>query len=56
MLIVPITIKDIVHNETHEMKFKVGFVGCEQNDKNEVFPVQGWFISPSNKFERESII
>ena len=56
MLIVPITIKDIVHNETHEMKYKVGFVGCDQNDKNEVFPVQGWFISPSNKFERESII
>ena len=32
------------------MKYKVGFVGCDQNDKNEVFPVQGWFISPSNKF------
>ena len=56
MLIVPFTIADNVHNKTYDMKYKVGFVGCDQNDKNEVFPVQGWFISPSNKFERESII
>ena len=56
MLIVPITIKDIVHNETHKMKYKVGFVGCDQNDKNEVFPVQGWIVSPSTKEERESKI
>jgi len=31
-----------VHNKTYEMNFKVGFAGCDINDKNEVFPVQGW--------------
>ena len=54
MLIVPFTVKDEVHNKTYLMKYKVGFVGCHQNEKNEVFPVQGWFVSPSTKEERES--
>ena len=56
MLIVPFTIEDLVHNKTYLMKYKVGFVGCDQNDKNEVFPVQGWIVSPSTKEERESKI
>ena len=56
MLIVPITIKEIVYNNTYLMKFKAGFVGCDQNNENEVFPVQGWFISPSTKEERESLV
>ena len=25
------------------MNFKVGFAGCDINDKNKVFPVQGWW-------------
>jgi len=24
------------------MNFKVGFLGCDQNDRKEAFPVQGW--------------
>ena len=56
MLIVPFVIEDLVHKKTYEMKYKVGFVGCEQNDKKEVFPVQGWLVSPSTKEERESIL
>ena len=36
MLIVPFTIEDRVHNKTYLMKYKVGFVGCDQNDKKEV--------------------
>ena len=56
MLIVPFTIKDVVHNKEYLMKYKVGFVGCEQNEKYEVSPVQGWFVSPSTKDERESIL
>ena len=56
MLIVPFKILDLVHNKEYLMKYKVGFVGCEQNDKNEVFPIQGWFVSPSTKEERESIL
>ena len=56
MLVVPFTIEDVVHKKTYDMKYKVGFVGCEQNDKKEVIPVQGWFVSPSTKKERESIL
>ena len=56
MLIVPFIIDDLVHKKTYLMKYKVGFVGCEQNEKNEVYPVQGWFVSPSTKEERESEI
>ena len=41
MLIVPFTIEDRVHKKTYLMKYKVGFVGCDQNDKKEVSPVQG---------------
>ena len=55
MLIVPFTIKDLVHNKTYLMKYEVGFVGCEKNEKNEVYPVQGWLVSPSTK-ERESLL
>ena len=56
MLIVPFKIVDLVHKKEYEMKYKVGFVGCEQNEKYEVSPVQGWFVSPSTKDERESIL
>ena len=56
MLIVPFTIDDRVHKKKYLMKYKVGFVGCDQNDKKEVSPVQGWFVSPSTEEERESIL
>ena len=56
MLVVPFTIEDVVHKKTYDMKYKVGFIGCDQNDKNEVIPVQGWFVSPSTKEERERIL
>ena len=56
MLIVPFTIKEVRSNKTHLMKYLVGFVGCEQNEKNEVFPVQGWIVSPSTQKERNSIL
>ena len=28
-----------------DMNYKVGFIGCDQNEKNEVYPVQGWIVS-----------
>ena len=31
------------------MEFKVGFIGCDQNDKKEVFPVIGWLASKIDK-------
>ena len=56
MLIVPFKIMDDVHKKEYLMKYKVGFVGCEKNDKNEVYPVQGWIVSPSTRKERESLL
>ena len=55
-LIVPFTIKErLNNNKEHLMKFEVGFIGCDQNEKKEVFPVKGWIVSPSSKEERDSI-
>jgi hypothetical protein len=56
MLIVPFKIIDDVHKKEYLMKYKVGFVGCDQNEKNEVFPIQGWLVSPITKNERDSIL
>ena len=56
MLIVPFKIVDLVHGKEYLMKYKVGFVGCDQNDKKEIFPIQGWFVSPSSEKERNSIL
>ena len=55
MLTVPFKIIDINKKE-HLMKYKVGFIGCDQNEKNEVFPVTGWIVSPSTDKDRESMI
>ena len=38
------------------MKYKVGFIGCDQNAKKEVFPVQGWLVSPITEKERDSLL
>jgi len=56
MLNVPFDIIDDVHGKTYEMKYSVGFIGCDQNKKNEVFPVTGWIVSPRTKEEEESIL
>ena len=56
MLIVPFKVKSTVTNKEWLMKYKVGFFGYEQNDKNEIIPTQGWIVSPSTKEERESIL
>ena len=56
MLIVPFKIVDEVHKKEYLMKYKVGFVGCEQNNKSEVYPIQGWLVSPSTKEERDRIL
>ena len=57
LLIVPFKIIEVKNNnKEYLMKYKVGFVGCDQNEYNEVFPVQGWIVSLSTKEERESIL
>ena len=49
MLIVPFKViyedKDRNIYEKFDMKYKVGFIGCDQNEKSEVYPVQGWIVS-----------
>ena len=55
MLTVPFKIVDVSH-KTYEMKYQVGFIGCAQNEKNEVSPVTGWIVSPSTKEDRDSIL
>ena len=30
------------------MKYSVGFIGCDKNNKNEAFPVSGWIVSKNN--------
>ena len=56
MLIVPFKIIELMTGKEYLMKYEVGFVGCDQNKRNEVFPIQGWIVSPSTKEERESIL
>ena len=56
MLNVPFDIVDDVHGKTYEMKYSVGFIGCDQNKRKEVFPVTGWIVSPRTKEEEESIL
>ena len=53
MIVVPFVIIDS-RKKKYEMKYKVGFVGCEQNERNQVYPVQGWFVSPITQEEKDS--
>ena len=45
MLIVPFTIIEEITGKEYSMKYKVGFIGCDQNKEKEVYPVQGWLVS-----------
>ena len=51
LLIVPFTVLDC-NKKKYEMEYHVGFIGCDKNKKNEVFPVQGWFVNSITKEER----
>jgi hypothetical protein len=57
MLIVPFKViyEDKTSNikEEFDMKYKVGFIGCGQNEKSEVYPVQGWIVYLGAEEEKE---
>ena len=36
-------------NEKILMEYSVGFIGCDKNENNEIFPVQGWMVSKIDK-------
>ena len=59
MLVVPFKViyEDPTSNKKKEydMKYKVGFIGCDQNKKIEVYPVQGWIVSLGAEEEEEHI-
>ena len=44
MLIIPFTIIEEITKKEYLKNYKVGFIGCDQNDEKEVFPVQGWLV------------
>ena len=39
------TLIDEQSDKKLNMEFKVGFIGCDQNEKMELSPVQGWIVS-----------
>ena len=51
MLNVPFKLIDYSTRKEYDMEYKVGFIGCDQNEKDEVYPVQGWIVSPITKKE-----
>ena len=50
MLTVPFNILDEDNN--HEMKYTVGFIGCDQNEKYEVSPVTGWIAIYQRRYRK----
>ena len=55
MLTVPFQIIDS-KKKTYDMKYSVGFIECDQNKRNEVFPVTGWLVEPRTEKDEESIL
>ena len=53
MIRVPFKIIDQVNHKEFNGKFEAGFIGCDKNEKNEVFPVKGWVFSILNKKKNE---
>ena len=49
MLTVPYRLRFANTKKIFNMNFKVGFIGCDQNEKGEVYPVQGWIASEKEK-------
>ena len=53
IITVPFTIIEEITGKKYNMKYKVGFFGCDQNEKNEVFPVQGWIVSDCTEEKKD---
>ena len=47
ILTVPFTFKEFRTKNEYKMEYKVGFFGCEQNEKKEVYPIQAWMAGSS---------
>ena len=55
LLNVPFNIID-AKGKTYKMKYSVGFIGCDQNKKKEVFPVIGWIVGARTEKDENSIL
>ena len=47
ILTVPFTFIEFGTKNEYKMEYKVGFFGCEQNEKKEVYPIQAWIVGLS---------
>ena len=53
MLDAQFTIKEEKTKKNYDMEYKVGFIGCDQNEQKEVFPVQGWIVTLKEEEEED---
>ena len=53
MIKIPVKIIDEINKKEFDAKYEVGFIGCDKNEKNEIFPVKGWIFSILNKKQNE---
>ena len=51
ILRVPFILDDDVNKKKYNMNFEAGFVGCDQNENKEVFPVQGWWANEKKYYD-----
>ena len=56
IFVVPFKMYNKDTTELTEMKFKVGFLECGKNSKDEVYPVSGWSVSKLTKQDKESFL
>jgi len=33
-----------IHNKEYNLKYRVGFFECDQNEKKEIYPIMGWSV------------
>jgi len=49
----PFTFNSEKEKKSYNLQYKVGFVGCKQNEKHEISPVTGWFITEKKEKKKE---
>ena len=53
VLDVPFSFYSQKEKKSYNLQYKVGFVGCKQNEKHEISPVTGWFITEKKEKKKE---
>ena len=46
---IPFKLFDQIKKVEYDLNFKAGFAGCDKNENNEVFPIQGWWAYEGKK-------